>query len=84
MAQKTREQQDFYDKMLRGRAIKPCKKATSSISYIEKETKITDYMRNCIFWIEQHLEGEAPYFRFSSAVQNLKQHIKECHKLSKG
>jgi len=76
MKEKTKKQQEFYNSFLPKHHSVKLKIETKLIP----EQKITDYMKNCIYWIEQYFEGNADYSKYWSATESLKNHIKECHK----
>ena len=77
-AKKTKEQQEYYNKIITNAAL--VKKTTTKKIIVEKSMKITDYMRNCIYWIKQYFERKVSYNKYWSVTESLKQHIKECYK----
>jgi Holliday junction resolvase RusA-like endonuclease len=78
---KTEKQKEFCKALINKGRFKTVKRDVITENVVE--CKITDYMHNCVYWIEQHLAGNVSYEKFSDAMKSLQVHINECHKLSK-
>lgn len=65
---KTAKQAEYVSKLI---------KAKSRENKIEplKKMQTTDYMRNCIFWIDEFIAGRSNKEKLNSALESLQMHI---------
>lgn len=72
---KTKEQQKFYDLMAKKKPkTEKLKKVKEYKVWNMPPTSTIQYMRNCMFWIEEYWAGRTDEYRFKSAVKSLRDH----------
>jgi len=74
---RTPEQQAFYDSMLKKKP-KTIRRRESFVPS-QKETTTIEYMRNCMWWIEEFLQGGTTEEKFKSALKSLTKLAYELH-----
>lgn len=79
---KTAEQEKYVAEIIGKRKVPSKTYRDRRIKHtdVPAETKKTDYMRNCIFWIDEFIEGRTDADRLNSAINALQVHLNDLRK----